>query len=205
MNRPLFTKYHRFGGLEPLEFLDFNWDPSARNRTGSWRYPPDNGFLPGESPQNISLPLNTVIDRYGSPRGESDQSPHPPCLGHSLSIAPIKGIIWLNFNRRICGPGRHALRSPCDPSRLHQPRSILSIHGDPSVQRDEWNDCACLQSIRAWNTVPVAAGHEFRVPGRRGIPEQWYRLIPPVGSAGKWSRGCGAGCVLIFDHIVSQY
>jgi Tuberculosis necrotizing toxin len=67
------TRYDRFAGLAPRQFLSIYWDPAANNGQGSWRYPPANGFLLGPNGQPIEqiLPLRPGqrIDRYGSEFG----------------------------------------------------------------------------------------------------------------------------------------
>ena len=67
------TRYDRFAGLTPEQFLSVYWDPTANNGQGSWRFPPANGFLFGPNGQPIEqiLPLRPGqrIDRYGSEFG----------------------------------------------------------------------------------------------------------------------------------------
>ena len=47
------TRYDRFAGLTPQQFLAVYWNPAANNGQGSWRYPPANGFLFGPNGQPI--------------------------------------------------------------------------------------------------------------------------------------------------------
>lgn len=67
------TRYDRFAGLSPEQFLSVYWDPTANGGLGSWRYPPANGFLFGPNGQPIEqilpLRLGQRIDRYGSEFG----------------------------------------------------------------------------------------------------------------------------------------
>ena len=60
--------YRRFAGLTSRQFLATYWDAS----TGSWDYPPDNGYLlvGGETLEFVlTLTPGQRIDRYGSPNG----------------------------------------------------------------------------------------------------------------------------------------
>ncbi|GAA1986332.1 TNT domain-containing protein [Kitasatospora viridis] len=61
--------YDRTGGLGDQAFLQQYYDPAA----GSWKYPPQNGYLIGLNDQPIeidqTLPVGQDIDRYGSEYG----------------------------------------------------------------------------------------------------------------------------------------
>ena len=60
--------YRRLDGMTPQRFLHRYWDPSA----GSWKYPPDNGFLlAAGKPVEFRLTLEPgePLDRFGSPYG----------------------------------------------------------------------------------------------------------------------------------------
>lgn len=65
--------YHRFGRLTPAQFLDRYWNPTTRGGTGTWRYPPADGFVIGPDGQPIEAPLRLPrgdwIDRYGRETG----------------------------------------------------------------------------------------------------------------------------------------
>ena len=57
--------YRRFDGMTPQRFIDRYWDPS----TGSWKYPPDNGFLlvDGKPVEfRLTLEPGEPLDRFGS-------------------------------------------------------------------------------------------------------------------------------------------
>lgn len=58
--------YDRYGGMDPDDYLVKHWDADARPPT--WRYPPHHGF-DGPALPNTMKP-GTVIDRFGSGRGE---------------------------------------------------------------------------------------------------------------------------------------
>jgi hypothetical protein len=69
---PIVRGYKRLGGLTESRFLATYWDPKANNGKGSWRYPPDNGFLivdgrPVEFP--LTLAPGQLVDRFGSEYG----------------------------------------------------------------------------------------------------------------------------------------
>lgn len=61
--------YDRFAGLTPEQFLATYWDPV----TGSYRFPPENGFLIGPDGQPVHAPTplraGQRVDRYGSEFG----------------------------------------------------------------------------------------------------------------------------------------
>lgn len=65
--------YDRFAGLDPQQFLDTYWDPTANGGQGGWRYPAANGFLigPDGRPVEVPVPLRVgqQVDRYGSEFG----------------------------------------------------------------------------------------------------------------------------------------
>jgi Tuberculosis necrotizing toxin len=65
--------YARTGGAPATQFLAMYFDPAAGNGAGSWRYPPEDGYVLDGVNQPIkaaiTLPVRTGIDRYGSEFG----------------------------------------------------------------------------------------------------------------------------------------
>lgn len=59
----MFRNYFRYADLTRTEFLRKYWD----SRTGSWDYPPNNGFA--GKPRPNTLQPGAVIDRFGPPTG----------------------------------------------------------------------------------------------------------------------------------------
>jgi hypothetical protein len=69
---PIVRGYRRLDGMAPEKFLKKYWDPKANGGKGSWRYPPDNGFViadgdPVEFPS--TLLRGEDVDRFGSEYG----------------------------------------------------------------------------------------------------------------------------------------
>jgi Tuberculosis necrotizing toxin len=69
---PIVQEYRRLAGMTASKFLAKYWDASANGGKGSWRYPPDNGFLiaddhPVEFPS--ALLRGEDVDRFGSEYG----------------------------------------------------------------------------------------------------------------------------------------
>jgi hypothetical protein len=66
--------YWRFAGLTRDAFLARYWDPAAGSGAGSWRYPPDNGFVHGPDGRPVEAPERLWpgqrIDRYGRATGQ---------------------------------------------------------------------------------------------------------------------------------------
>ena len=69
---PIVRGYRRLDGMTPGRFLKKYWDPTANGGKGSWRYPPDNGFLIADGhPVEFSSTLlrGEDVDRFGSEHG----------------------------------------------------------------------------------------------------------------------------------------
>jgi len=69
---PLVKGYKRLAGMTPKNFLAKYWDPAASGGKGSWRYPPDDGFLvqSGLPVESVAeLPRGEEVDRFGSEYG----------------------------------------------------------------------------------------------------------------------------------------
>lgn len=69
---PIVAGYRRLAGMSAKRFLKTYWDPTAGSGKGSWRYPPDGGFLiagghPVEFPS--TLLRGEDVDRFGSEYG----------------------------------------------------------------------------------------------------------------------------------------
>ncbi|WP_017933767.1 TNT domain-containing protein [Nocardioides sp. Iso805N] len=69
----LFGDFEPFGGLTEKEFYEKYWDPAARDGTGGWDYPPEEGFKVGSDGEPMlepnALSPGDTIDRFGEPRG----------------------------------------------------------------------------------------------------------------------------------------
>jgi Tuberculosis necrotizing toxin len=64
--------YRRLDGMTPKTFLTKYWDPTANGGKGSWRYPPDNGFLIADGHPvefHSTLLRGEDVDRFGSEYG----------------------------------------------------------------------------------------------------------------------------------------
>jgi hypothetical protein len=69
---PIVAGYRRLAGMSAQRFLDTYWDPTANAGKGSWRYPPDDGFLiaDGHPVEFLSTVLRgEKVDRFGSEGG----------------------------------------------------------------------------------------------------------------------------------------
>jgi hypothetical protein len=69
---PIVAGYRRLAGMSAARFLKTYWDPTANGGKGSWRYPPDDGFLIADG-QPVEFPSTLVqgekVDRFGSEYG----------------------------------------------------------------------------------------------------------------------------------------
>lgn len=69
---PIVRGYRRLDGMTPNKFLAKYWDPTANKGKGSWRYPPDNGFLIADGHPvefRSTLLRGEDVDRFGSEHG----------------------------------------------------------------------------------------------------------------------------------------
>ncbi|KAL3422407.1 hypothetical protein PVAG01_06563 [Phlyctema vagabunda] len=78
------TSYDRFGGLTPAEYLA-RWTNAS---TGTYRYPPDNGFSLDQDGHGINgtltLEVGTLVDRFGSEFGSFVSAAEAPYSQRSL-------------------------------------------------------------------------------------------------------------------------
>jgi hypothetical protein len=137
--------YRRFGGLTSKQFIGRYWDPS----TGSWKYPPDNGFLLiGGKPLEFRLTLEPgeSLDRFGSlyggflaptgtlyyarsiPPSNLDDSPGFTCNYHTYRV--------LKAFKVEAGPVAPAFGQPGLGLQYQLLSSLLP--GDPSTANVRW-------------------------------------------------------------------
>jgi hypothetical protein len=137
--------YRRFDGMTPQRFIDRYWDPS----TGSWKYPPDNGFLLiGGKPVEFRLTLEPgePLDRFGSlyggflapagtlysnrsiPPSNLDDSPGFTCNYHAYRV--------LKAFKVEAGPVAPAFGQPGLGLQYQLLSSLLP--GDPSTANVFW-------------------------------------------------------------------
>jgi hypothetical protein len=137
--------YRRLDGMTPQRFIDRYWDPSA----GSWKYPPDNGFLLADGKPvefRMTLEPGDPLDRYGSlyggflapagtpysarsiPPSNLDDSPGFTCSYHAYLV--------LRAFRVEAGPVAPAFGQPGLGLQYQLLSSLLP--GDPATANVLW-------------------------------------------------------------------
>lgn len=84
---PLFDIYSRTGALCPGPFITAYWNDSI-GQTGWWNYPTNLGYSLNEQGEpikgNISLPVGTLIDRFGGEGGNFSSPAGAPYMQRAL-------------------------------------------------------------------------------------------------------------------------
>ncbi|HEX3873751.1 MAG TPA: TNT domain-containing protein [Solirubrobacteraceae bacterium] len=130
--------YNRLAGLSPQRFIATYWDPTANSGAGSWRYPPDNGYLliGGNPVEYVStLTRGEEIDRFGSEFGTFLAPEYTPYAARSLppqSLDDFDPAYTCNYHLyRVVKPFKadEGLIAPA----FGQPGLGLQIQLDPSL------------------------------------------------------------------------
>jgi hypothetical protein len=135
--------YWRLAGLTPSQFLSRYWNSHGH---GSWKYPPDNGFLvAGGQPVEHSLTLKpgAPLDRYGSTAGGFLAPAGTPYWARSLPPSNLADAPGFNCNYHTytvvkafkveAGPAAPAFGQPGLGLQYQLVPSLLPGQATPSV------------------------------------------------------------------------
>jgi hypothetical protein len=147
---PIVRGYRRLDGMTPSKFLKKYWDPTANGGKGSWRYPPDNGFLLADGhPIEFSSTLvrGEDVDRFGSEYGGFLAPAHTPYANRSIppqSLDNFDAAFTCNYHLYLVLKPFDAETGPIAPA-FGQPGLGLQyqlvgalLPGDPATANVFW-------------------------------------------------------------------